>query len=119
MGWGRHGEGLAAGGLGVGPGQGGTWILSWGGPQARPHLARDPPSCCPLCLSHLLSSQYVERHFSREGTTQHSTVSASAGTGARGGREVLFLWLCGHRYRDRWLLEMGSWAWPLGTFPLS
>nr|XP_039332912.1 disintegrin and metalloproteinase domain-containing protein 11 isoform X1 [Saimiri boliviensis boliviensis] len=27
---------------------------------------------------HLLSSQYVERHFSREGTTQHSTGSFSA-----------------------------------------
>lgn len=29
--------------------------------------------------SHLLSSQYVERHFSRDGPTQHSNVSAFVG----------------------------------------
>ncbi|KAB0401400.1 hypothetical protein E2I00_017314, partial [Balaenoptera physalus] len=40
-----------------------------------------------LDLIHLLSSQYVERHFSREGPTQHSTVSAF-GRGWGGGMKV-------------------------------
>jgi hypothetical protein len=81
----------------------GGWLGSLGDlGDLDPELGWDPPdlaspvtpsSSCysACCFSHLLSSQYVERHFSREGTTQHSTVSAF-GRGQRGEIEKLPLW---------------------------
>lgn len=63
-------------GLGWLGGTGGLGFLAGVGPglgfieqQPLPHFLLF------CCFSHLLSSQYVERHFSREGTRQHSTVS--------------------------------------------
>lgn len=53
----------------------GLVFLAGVGPKQDLASPSHPPSSC--CCSHLLSSQYVERHFSREGTTQHSTVSDS------------------------------------------
>lgn len=54
-----------------------------------------PPS---VCFSHLLSSQYVERHFSREGTTQHNTVSAFGRGQGRWNEETGGQWRWGPRY---------------------
>lgn len=62
------------------------WLGGTGGPGSSagvmPKQDLASPSDTPphffllLCgFSHLLSSQYVERHFSREGTRRHSTVS--------------------------------------------
>lgn len=56
----------------------GMWSLAGMGPKQDLASPSDTPNPFFLLLcgfSHLLSSQYVERHFSREGTKQHSTVS--------------------------------------------
>lgn len=71
MGRGQRAVGLGWRGAG---GTKGLVFLAGVGPKQGLASPSDPPSCC---FSHLLSSQYVERHFSREGTTQHSTVSDS------------------------------------------
>lgn len=64
-------------GLGWLGGTGGLGFLAGVGPeQDLASLSNSPtPFLLLCCFSHLLSSQYVERHFSREGTRQHSTVS--------------------------------------------
>lgn len=50
-----------------------AWWTGQGRGPGRVWLQGD--SSHALCFSHLLSSQYVERHFSPEGAAQHSTVS--------------------------------------------
>lgn len=74
----RAGSGaVGRGGLGA---PGGCGSLAGVGPKQDLASPGDPPPFLLLCrFSHLLSSQYVERHFSREGTRQHNTVSVSGG----------------------------------------
>ena len=78
----RVGKACLGWGLGWGRGPGSEW--GWVPSRTQPHLDPLLPPAHSVCSSHLLSSQYVERHFSREGPTQHSTVS-TFGRGQGGG----------------------------------
>lgn len=110
LGPGRKGSGQV-GEVGAGGGRWGQGRLMGPGcelgwdPSGTHSPSSDPvlPPAPSVCLSHLLSSQYVERHFSREGTTQHSSVSAferGQGSGMKGQgvsgdgvQGVLYIWL--------------------------
>lgn len=87
--WSQREGGHHAVGRGWLGGTGGRGSLAGVGPKQDLASPSDTPS--PFFLlrcgfSHLLSSQYVERHFSREGTRQHSTVSVFGRIGREGRR---------------------------------